>query len=75
MKVMSPALVKPPLKNWGVAGQLSDTQILQLLTLEQLNPFVQSRSKDGSYTFIEFWISNQDLILEEVLKVIPDILL
>ncbi len=70
---MSPSLVKLPLKNWGVVGHLSESQILQLLTLEQLNPFVQSRSKDGSYTFIEFWVSDQNLILEEVLKVIPEI--
>lgn len=70
---MSPTLVKPPLKNWGVAGQLSDTQIQLLTGLEQLNPFVQSRAKDGSYTFIEFWVRDQDLILEEVLKVIPEI--
>lgn len=70
---MPPTLIRPPLKNWGVAGQLSDTQIQLLAGLEQLNPFIQSRAQDGSYTFVEFWVNNQELILEEVLKVIPEI--
>lgn len=70
---MPPTLAKPPLKNWGVAGKLTVKQISLLTGLTHLNPFIQCRSPDGSYTFIEFWSNNQSLILEEVLRIIPEI--
>lgn len=64
-------LCKPPLKGWGVAGQLSFEQVSELVALKHLNPSIQCAS--DQYTFVEFWCSNEALILDEVLKLFPDI--
>lgn len=66
-------LVKMLDKNWGVAGAMSWDVYYQLLNLPGLNGFHQSGQPGTDWCFIEFWCSDQSLILDRVLEVLPDI--
>lgn len=68
---MNPRLNNPGDKNWGVEGSLTPEQVQSILELKQLFPFLQCNGED--YKFIEFWTSNQSLILDLVVSVIPTI--
>ena len=68
-----PALRKLPDKFWGVCGAIDHELYWKLMSLDQLNPFCQSGMAGTDWCFIEFWCSDEALILDLVLEVAPDI--
>ena len=66
-----PSLIKFPGKNWGVHGDLSPEEVRKLLSMDHLLPFLQGNTPE--WKFVEFWNTDQDEILESVMKLFPNI--
>ena len=68
-------LVKRFDKHWGVEGEIPHKEFNELLCNKAgLNAFHQAgKPGEGGWCFIEFWQSNQSLILEECLKIFPNL--